>query len=185
MSSLQDTATYSGGQAPVPSSRPADYSSLVEVDFGAATDPGRRPSNEDHYKISRTLRSMETVKTSLPPGRIPDYFEQAGYSMAVADGMGGESAGEIASMMALTVGTHLRMKAVKWSLVIDESEARELMERAGRLIRAIDEAVTERARAEPELRGMGTTLTVSYSVGDDLFVFHVGDSARICFARDG
>ena len=42
----------------------------------------------------------------------------------------------------------------------------------------------ERAEADPELNGMGTTLTMAYSVGTDLFVAHAGDSRAYLF-RDG
>ena len=39
-----------------------------------------------------------------------------------------------------------------------------------------DSDVLARADADPKLHGMGTTLTMAYSVGTDLFVAHAGDS---------
>ena len=42
----------------------------------------------------------------------------------------------------------------------------------------------ERARSNPALQGMGTTLTMAYSVATDLFIVHAGDSRAYLF-RDG
>ena len=165
--------------------RPQPFSSLVQVDFGAVSDVGKvRTNNEDHFRIARASRTMRTLMSNLPPGQVPDCFEDVAYSMVLADGMGGEAAGEVASMMAITIGVNLRLNAVKWNLKINEQEARDLMDRACRMIHQIDVALAERARSDPVLRRMGTTLTTAYSVGDDLFLFHVGDS-RAYLDRDG
>jgi serine/threonine protein phosphatase PrpC len=165
--------------------RPQPFSSLVRVDFGAISDVGKvRTNNEDHFRIARTSRTMQTLMSNLPLGQVPDYFEDVAYSMVVADGMGGEAAGEVASMMAITIGVNLRLNDVKWNLKINEQETRDLMDRACRMIHQIDEELAERARSDPALHRMGTTLTATYSVGDDLFLFHVGDS-RAYLYRDG
>ena len=172
-----DTVGFSLDAQPSGTECPQPYSSLVRVDFGAISDVGKvRKNNEDHFRIARTSRTMETLMSNLPPGQVSDYFEDVAYSMVVADGMGGEAAGEVASMMAITIGVNLRLNDVKWNLKINEQEAKDLMDRACRMIHQIDEALAERARSDLALRRMGTTLTVTYSVGDDLFLFHVGDS---------
>ena len=172
-----DTAEFAQDAGASGTERPQPFSSLVRVDFGAISDVGKvRTNNEDHFRIARTSRTMRTLMSNLPPGQVPDYFEDVAYSMVVADGMGGEAAGEVASMMAITIGVNLRLNDVKWNLKINEQEARDLMDRACRMIHQIDEALAERARSDPALHRMGTTLTVTYSVGDDLFLFHVGDS---------
>ena len=58
------------------------------------------------------------------------------------------------------------------------------MDRACRMIHQIDEALAQRARSDPTLQRMGTTLTATYSVGDDLFLFHVGDSRVYLYRGD-
>ena len=180
-----DTAEFAKDGRSSGTERPQPFSSLVRVDFGAISDVGKvRTNNEDHFRIARTSRTMRTLMSNLPPGQVPDYFEDVAYGMVVADGMGGEAAGEVASMMAITIGVNLRLNDVKWNLKINEQEARDLMDRACRIIHQIDEALAERARSDPSLHRMGTTLTATYSVGDNLFLFHVGDS-RAYLYRNG
>jgi PPM family protein phosphatase len=95
---------------------------------------------------------------------------------AVADGMGGHAAGEVASSLALA---ELRQR-------LDESSALE----ANAVIDAIrvaNEAVHLRAVEQPSLRGMGTTLTliaVSGADGDQshFVLANVGDSRAYLFA---
>lgn len=164
---------------------PRPFSSLVQVDFGALSHVGTvRTNNEDHYQVLRLSRSMRILGSNLPPGQVPPAYDEVGYSMAVADGMGGVAAGEVASMLAITFGTRITLHRPKWTLKMDEEETRELLFRAQRLVRQIQEAMSQEADANPALARMGTTLTVSYSLGDDLYVFHVGDSRAYLF-RDG
>jgi PPM family protein phosphatase len=180
-----DTAEYAQDAGADSTEQPRPFSSLVRIDFGAISDVGKiRTNNEDHFRIARTSRTMRTLMSNLPSGLVPDYFEDVAYGMVVADGMGGEAAGEIASMMAITIGVNLRLNAVKWNLKINEQEARDLMDRACRMIHQIDEALAQRARSDPTLQRMGTTLTATYSVGDDLFLFHVGDSRVYLYRSD-
>jgi protein phosphatase len=143
-----------------------------------------RPNNEDHYLVTRLRRSLEVIGTNLPAGSVPGSYEEAGYAMAVADGMGGAEAGEVASALALSVGTGLAVGEPTWHLRLDDGEADRLIERVRRYFQRIHHAVAEQAQRSPALAGMGTTLTVAYSVGADLFVFHVGDS-RAYLWRDG
>jgi protein phosphatase len=143
-----------------------------------------RTNNEDHYMIARFGRVFETIATNLQHGQVPSRFEESAFVMAVADGMGGMAAGEVASSMAITIGANLALSAGQWNLRLNEREAREMVGRVSRFFRHIDRRLTERAESDPQLSGMGTTLTTAYSVGDDLFLFHVGDSRAYLF-RDG
>ena len=72
----------------------------------------------------------------------------------------------------------------KWGFKINKKEARELFERVKGHVQAIDETLTQRSEADHRLFGMGTTLTVAYSVGVDLFIVHLGDSRAYLF-RNG
>lgn len=117
---------------------------------------------------------------------LPERHEENAYVMAVADGMGGMAAGEVASSMALTTVVNLMLSSVKWALKLDHPEKRdeeiqEGVDRAIEYLSKADFAIGRRAEEEPAYQGMGTTLTACYSFGDDLFIFHVGDSRAYLF----
>ena len=116
--------------------------------WGSATDVGRvRTNNEDSLYTSPRL-------------------------LAVADGMGGHSGGEVASDMAL--------RTLDSQFV--EASAAGLLEAAY----TANEAVLEAAGEDPGLRGMGTTLVAIAPVedGSALAWINVGDS-RLYLLRDG
>lgn len=83
---------------------PSPFSSRIGVELFGMTDRGyAREKNEDHFLIVRAGRALETVLTNLTenetmPGEL---FEETGYGMIVADGVGGGSAGEVASRQAI------------------------------------------------------------------------------------
>jgi protein phosphatase len=72
---------------------------------------------------------------------------------------------------------------VKWGFKINEREARELLDRMSRYIQDIDRRLTAESEADRRLFGMGTTLTMAYSVGEHLFLVHVGDSRAYLWRR--
>jgi PPM family protein phosphatase len=174
---------------PMPSfeiDRPQTFSSKVRVEFGAVSDKGKRSNNEDAFLILRTGRYMQKLITNIEPELIPEHHEENAYGMAVADGMGGLAAGEVASSMAITTIVNLMLSSVKWALKLDHPEFREaeIQEAIGRAVEYLnkaDFAVGRRAADDKKFERMGTTLTVSYSFGDDLFIFHVGDSRAYLF----
>jgi PPM family protein phosphatase len=91
---------------------------------------------------------------------------------AVADGMGGAKAGEVASALAAD--------AVQESGNDGESgEAR-----VAALIEEANRRVFRRASEDREASGMGTTMTVALVEGDEVAIGHVGDS-RAYLIRDG
>lgn len=115
--------------------------------IGAATDVGRvRAGNEDAYLV-----------------------DDADGLVAVADGMGGHRAGEVASVTAL--------EALR-AAVGRGQPLREAIEDA-------NAAVHAKSLTDPSLHGMGTTLTAAALVaGETLVVGHVGDS-RAYLLHDG
>jgi PPM family protein phosphatase len=159
-------------------------SSTVKVDLGGLSHTGKvRTINEDHYMITRLGRDQETLLTNLPEGDVARHFQESGYGMVVADGMGGAARGEVASRLAISTLAHLGLQFGKWNLRINEEIAREVSERAERFYQRVGEAVIEKGRADPSLTGMGTTLTGAFSAGNDLFVCSVGDSRVYLFRR--
>ena len=166
---------------------PMPSSSSVTVEFGAVTDTGKvREKNEDAFLIYRTGRFWEKLHTNLHPDLLGDRHEENAYAMAVADGMGGLSAGEVASRTALVTIVNMTLSSVKWSLKMDDPETRsqeilEGIERAIGYLTQADVTLSRQAKMEGAPKGIGTTLTGTYSYANDLFIFHVGDSRAYLF----
>jgi protein phosphatase len=163
----------------------APASADVRVDAAGLSDRGRvRPDNQDHFYLSRLGRFSQTIATSLPPGELPERLEDAGHVAVVADGMGGHKGGEIASRTAIIVFFHLLFDTPDWVLKVDDQSAAKILDRVTTRYRSLDSLLDERARVDPDLRGMGTTMTLAYSLGFDLFLAHAGDS-RAYLCREG
>jgi len=126
---------------------------LVEV--GSLSDPGQvRELNEDYFG------TPETMEISL------DLVERRGRLYAVADGMGGHAAGEVASRQAISTlfkGYYA-------------SPSAEIIERLQEAIETANAEVHAQASLDSAKAGMGTTLVAAILQGDDLYVANVGDS---------
>lgn len=182
-----DPAEDKGEYPPPPSSgegpSPPPASASVQVELGALSHPGKvRPNNEDFYLVARGDRTLTTLLTNVPEGQVPSLCGEVGYGLLVADGMGGMAAGEVASRMAICTLVDLVLHTPDWIMRIDEQQSERIMRRISRRYRQVDAALSAEARANPELSGMGTTMTLAYSLGHDLFLGHVGDS-RVYFLR--
>lgn len=157
----------------------------IKVSYAAHSDPGKvRPRNEDHYLVARVRRTLNVLAHNVPQGEMPESLGEDAYVMIVADGMGGMNAGDVASMLAISTGVKLADRSVKWGFKINEKEARDLLARISAYFREIDRRITRKSEADRRLFGMGTTMTLAYSVGIHLFLIHVGDS-RAYLYRDG
>jgi PPM family protein phosphatase len=168
---------------PGPAAGPS--TTAIRIDVAGLSDKGKtRNENQDHFLVMRTGRYSQTLATSLPAGEVPEHSEEQGLLMMVADGMGGQAAGEVASRTVLVTLTNLILDNPEWILKVDEGSASDLLHRTITRYKALDTALAERMEADPALDGMGTTLTVAYSLGLDLFIAHVGDS-RAYVLHDG
>jgi serine/threonine protein phosphatase PrpC len=152
----------------------------VEVGFGARSRRGPlRTVNDDHYLILRLAREHETLMTSLPDGAVVKHFDEHGYGMVIADGMG--RAGEAASRLAISTLVELAINFGKWNVRVNELIADEMMDRAERFYRSIDATLRQAGSNGPS--GLETTVTAAYSAGSELFFAHVGHS-RVYLFRD-
>src|SRR5690348_14864097 len=97
---------------------------------------------------------------------VDSWTVDDGVLFAVADGLGGYAAGEVASALALEVLREQTAAAAKgWAV-------------AKTLRRAVQEAnlrLYQRTMTVTELRGMATTLTATAVTGAKLTTVHVGD----------
>ncbi len=108
--------------------------------YAVASDTGRRRRrNEDNYVVA------------------PPLF-------AVADGMGGAQAGEVASKLAAS------------ALEAGDADGLSGLERVDELIQEANRRIYDRSTSDPAASGMGTTMTVALVEGMTVALGHVGDS---------
>lgn len=146
------------------------------------TDPGRkRDLNEDQFLVADLDVPARALASSIPGADLG--FLGGGRLLAVADGLGGHNGGERASALAVSAAArHLvevlsRLPDFPDADYVAESAVREAMEVAGAEVEAA-------AAADPNLGGMGTTLTFALLRWPRLHVAHAGDS-RIYVLRAG
>jgi protein phosphatase len=158
---------------------------LLGIDVAGRTHTGlTRPNNEDNFHIIQFGRYLRTLASSLPAGSLPEEIDQPGYGFAVADGVGGHAAGEYASRAAITLLLEYALATPDWIFGRESHLLARVMERSVARFRSVNEEIVAQAQSQLTLRGMGTTLSVALSLGDDLIVTHVGDSP-VCLFRNG
>jgi serine/threonine protein phosphatase PrpC len=121
----------------------------------------------------RVAEHFERTDTGRQRRGNEDAFYARAPLFAVADGMGGAQAGEVAS--------HLAVEVLEQGL---PDGGGSVEERLRARVREANARIMESAQADDARAGMGTTLTVAYVGEDDLTVAHVGDS-RLYRLRDG
>lgn len=125
--------------------------------------------------MSIALRYAARSDVGLVRAKNDDSGYAGPHLLVVADGMGGHAGGDVASSVAVA---HLAPL---------DDEAHGPDDALAELTRALTEAHEEllaRAEAEPELAGLGTTVTALLRSGNKLAMAHIGDS-RAYLLRDG
>jgi PPM family protein phosphatase len=121
----------------------------------------------------RVAEHVERTDTGRARSANEDSYFARSPLFAIADGMGGAQAGEVASTVAVEV--------LEQGLPTDGGSVEE------RLARRVSEAnarINDLSRSDQELAGMGTTLTAVYVGEHEITIAPVGDS-RLYRLRDG
>lgn len=175
-----DSDIDSSGAATLIDTRPP----RLRVRSCGRTDVGRaRSINQDHFLIAELAKTLCVRQTSLPQPKL-QHGDERGHLFVVADGMGGHAGGEQASALAIETVETFIINSVKWFFQLEGSEGKQVEEEFQSAVTQADERMFAESAVHPELDGMGTTLTMAYSLNGDLFVVHVGDS-RCYFLREG
>lgn len=111
-------------------------------------------------------------------GMIREGNEDSGYAgprlLAIADGMGGQAAGEVASSEVISTIVALD----------DDVPGSDILTSLGTYVQRANDQLRAMVEEDPQLEGMGTTLTALLWTGQRLGMVHVGDS-RAYLLRDG
>ena len=121
------------------------------------------------------------------PGKVRDHNEdsviivknnEGNYLMAIADGMGGHSAGEVASSIAISyLGKHFKETFINMTKVNAVIWIRDAVDEINTLI-------FQHEKTHPESKGMGTTLVLAVLTKDYLLFGNVGDSSGFVIKED-
>jgi serine/threonine protein phosphatase PrpC len=141
------------------------------ISVSALTDIGLlRSRNEDSFSVT----DLTTGEAEFEADTTPHKLGERGALLVVADGMGGAAAGKLASEMTVS--------ALRDALIHDYSTV-SLSARLAHATEAANRQVYEFAEQNPELTGMGTTLTAVLVQNNSAFISQVGDS-RAYLIRD-
>jgi len=143
----------------------------VQVSVFARTDVGmHRSGNEDSFLVA----DLSAGKIGLGPDVSTHQLGERGSLMIVSDGMGGAAAGEIASEMAVTT---LRESL---AAMTTDTEISEQLKYAAEIA---NEKIWNHSQENPELSGMGATLTAVLAQGTTAYIAQVGDSRAYLIRR--
>jgi len=182
---ISDVQHFTGGINAIETLGPPPAPVKVQISCGALTHPGKvRQNNEDHFLVARLAKSMQICQSSLESAGETNFSEEDGYLMVVADGMGGAAAGERASALAVESVKAYALNTLKWFFHLGGAGESVLLSELRQSLEIADKVVADEGEANARLSGMGTTLTIAYSVGADLYIAHAGDSRAYLF-RDG
>ena len=127
----------------------------------AKSDKGKvREINEDYFYISTSLDEVQLY--------------------ILADGMGGYNGGEIASSLAVQTAKNYIENNFKET----EKDKDSIIQLLGSSMEYANMIVYEKAKENPELQGMGTTLEICLIYNNKVYIGHVGDSRIYRIRKD-
>ena len=131
------------------------------IDIALATHPGQKRAENQDYAAYHTLN------TAAP--EAPETL------MVVADGMGGHAGGAVAAKMAVEV--------LMETYAQSGPSAAAITERLRRAFVKANAVMMRRSDRDPDLKGMGTTLTAAVIRATKVCFAHVGDSRGYIFSK--
>lgn len=163
---------------PVPSGSknvPYDQTTLSVSSFGMSDQGRRRSSNEDCFVIAEFARNLSVRQTNIPQPQST-FSCHRGHVFLVADGMGGNNAGEVASALSVMTIEEFLLNTFKRLTIVPPGEEQSVLLDLHAALFQADARLFDAAALHPEWRGMGTTLTMAFAVNRQLLVAHAGDS---------
>lgn len=153
------------------------------LNFSAICDKAGRPNNQDNFWICPDLSSYAATGTvTIGSSSTEVALTEKGALLVVADGMGGMSAGEVASQIVIdsVKQTFSDLKSVSLS---NSNAIKSFIKQA---IIDADKEMKKHAESHPETRGMGSTIVLVWILDKTVYVGWCGDSRAYCYnAQNG
>jgi protein phosphatase len=147
------------------------------------SDAGRvRPTNQDGFLVAEFARGVTVHHTNVPqpPSRVS---AQCVHLFLVADGVGGNSAGEVASALSVMSVEDLLLNTTRRLTMLRLGEEQTVLDDLKAALDEADAGLFRAAARRHEWWGMATTLTAAVAVNRRLLVAHAGDSRCYLFSN--
>ena len=148
----------------------------LHVDWDALSDPGNsRKGNEDQMLLGDLKNSMLVAKTTIPTGGIPWLSGEALQRvMIVADGLGGNSTGGIASSLAVSTLSHYLVQLMPWSLSLTSQGETDLIDDLKMGLQKSQESLQRVDDGCSKKDCMATSMTMAFIVWPRMYIIHAG-----------
>lgn len=147
---------------------------MPRLDIAAATSVGGRERNEDQFLVAHLGRWVRVDSTSV--GAPQELTTLQGTLLLVADGMGGEGAGDVASAVATDAFVQHSLLGMPWLAGGTPEGDALLAADLTRFVAACQDRLHDVAARKQLPRRLGTTLTVAYLREGHMVVAHLGDT---------
>lgn len=152
---------------------------MVSFKMFAGTNVGLRENNEDNFTVSPDLTKNEWIVPADNQQVI--QLGSRGCVMVVADGMGGQNAGEVASAIAIDTVEELFSPNNLSSDVFAKSDT--IISFLKKVISECDIRIKKKTEEDPSAEGMGSTIVISWLIGSKLYIAWLGDSRAYSFVK--
>lgn len=150
---------------------------MVSFKMFAGTNVGLRENNEDNFTVCPDLMKNEWIVPAENQQVI--QLGSRGCVMVVADGMGGQNAGEVASAIAIDTVQEMFSPDKLPANVIEKPDT--IKQFLKKVVSECDIRIKHKAKEDSSTAGMGSTIVISWLVNDKLYIAWLGDSRAYSF----
>ena len=145
---------------------------MVSFKLFAGTDVGLRDNNEDNFTVCPDLTQNEWMMPADHQQVIS--LGERGCLIVVADGMGGQNAGEVASAIAIeTVQSMLAPENLSDKVLTKPSTIKDYLKK---VVSKADSNVKKYSEEHPEAEGLGSTIVMAWVIDNKAYIAWLGDS---------
>lgn len=147
----------------------------------AGTNVGLRDNNEDNFTVCPDLTKDEWIIPANQQEVI--QLGERGCLMVVADGMGGQNAGEVASAIAIETVQEMFSISPLSSNVFKKQNG--IVDYLKKVIIEADKRIKLRGKNDASAEGLGSTIVMAWIIDNVVYVAWMGDSRAYSYTHEG
>lgn len=145
---------------------------MLSFKLFAGTNVGLRENNEDNFTVCPDLTKGKWI---IPTDSTNEMnLGKRGCLMVVADGMGGQNAGEVASDIAVKTVEEMFSPQTLPADILDKPE--KIATYLKKVVETADSRVKRHGKEHAEADGLGSTIVMVWLLGDKVYIAWLGDS---------